>query len=120
MTAGDGVAIVAWGEGGHIYTRRVLGTSPSIVYEQADPSSFGGWSEVSAGDPQISSGGDSSYAAVAFARRFRAAGPSRRGCSINRLQASPVRRRDRGRRRLGAEGADQPRVALQRVRAPGS
>ncbi len=29
--AGDGVGIVAWGEDGHIYTRRVWGTSPSIV-----------------------------------------------------------------------------------------
>ena len=39
-TAGDGTAIVAWGEAGHIYTRRMLGTSPSVVYEQADPPSL--------------------------------------------------------------------------------
>ena len=41
-TAGDGIGIVAWGESGHIYTRRVLGTSPSIVDEQADPPSISG------------------------------------------------------------------------------
>ena len=29
ICAGDGVGIVAWGEGGHVYTRRVVGTSPS-------------------------------------------------------------------------------------------
>ena len=29
-------AIVAWGEGGHVYSRRVWGTAPSVVYEQAD------------------------------------------------------------------------------------
>ena len=34
--ATDGVGIVAWGEGGHVYTRRVWGASPSVVYEQAD------------------------------------------------------------------------------------
>ena len=41
-TAGDGTAIVVWGESGHVYARRVLGTSPSIVFEQADPPSIGG------------------------------------------------------------------------------
>ena len=35
-TAGDGVGIVAWGEGGHVYSRRVWGTAPSVVDEQAD------------------------------------------------------------------------------------
>ncbi|MGH2876771.1 MAG: hypothetical protein ACRDLV_11020, partial [Solirubrobacteraceae bacterium] len=33
--AGDGIGIVAWGEGGHIYTRRLSGASPSVVDEQA-------------------------------------------------------------------------------------
>ena len=33
-SSGDGVGIIAWGEAGHIYTRRVWGTSPSTVYEQ--------------------------------------------------------------------------------------
>ncbi|HLH66122.1 MAG TPA: hypothetical protein VKV27_10495 [Solirubrobacteraceae bacterium] len=66
VTAGDGVGIVAWGQGGHIYTRRVVGTTPSVVFEQADPSSYDGWQEVSAADPVISAGGDDTYATVAF------------------------------------------------------
>ena len=40
--AGDGVAIVVWGEGGHVFSRRVWGTSPSVIDEQADvPSRVG-------------------------------------------------------------------------------
>ena len=65
-TAGDGTAIVAWGEAGHVYTRRIRATSPSVAFEQADVPSIGGWSEVSADLPAVASGGDSSYAAVSF------------------------------------------------------
>ncbi len=65
-TAGDGTGIVAWGENGHIYTRQVLGTSPSIVYSLVDPPSVSGWSEVSADEPVVGTGGDSAYASVAF------------------------------------------------------
>jgi hypothetical protein len=112
VTAGDGTAIVAWGEDDHIFTRRVLGTSPSVVYEQADPSSFGGWSEVSADDPQISAGGDSSYAAVAFDETLQSGATEQTRVLVNRLQASQydgATAADAG----GTESADQPRVALQ-------
>lgn len=111
-TAGDGTAIVAWGEAGHVFTRRVLGTSPSVVYEQADPPAFGGWSEVSAADPQVSAGGDSSYAAVAFAETLQNGGTQQSRVLVNRLQASQfdgASAADGG----GTESADQPRVALQ-------
>ena len=57
---------MAWGEGGHVYTRRVWATAPSVVDEQADPPSVAGCGEVSAGNPAVGSGGDSSYADVAF------------------------------------------------------
>ncbi len=65
-SSGDGVGIIAWGEAGHIYTRRVWGTSPSTVYEQPDPASLSGWNEVSADQPSVGAGGDSSYVTVAF------------------------------------------------------
>jgi hypothetical protein len=65
-TAGDGTGIVAWGEDGHIYTRQVLGTSPSPVFALVDPPSVSGWSEVSADEPVIGTGGDSAYASLAF------------------------------------------------------
>jgi hypothetical protein len=64
--AGDGVGIVAWGEAGHIYVRRVWAATPSVVYEQADVPSLSGYSEASADEPVVGSGGDSSYADVVF------------------------------------------------------
>ncbi len=114
VTAGDGTAIVAWGEDGHIYTRRVLGTAPSIVYEQADPPSYAGWNEVSADDPQISAGGDSSYAAVAFVEQLTSSGLVQSRVLVNRLQGSQYDGAVAADGTIaGGEGADQPRVALQ-------
>ena len=87
-TAGDGVAIVAWGEGGHVYTRRVWATAPSVVDEQADPPSVAGCGEVSAGNPAVGSGGDSSYAAVAFQEVVSCGGGSQSRVLMNRLRGS--------------------------------
>ncbi len=69
-TAGDGVGIVAWGENGHVYTRRVRGAAASVAVEQADVPSTNGWNAVSAELPTVATGGNSSYAAVAFTERF--------------------------------------------------
>jgi hypothetical protein len=66
----DGVATVAWGEAGHVYLRRVWGTAPSVAVYQVDVPSLSGESEISATDPQIGSGGDSSYVDVAFKETF--------------------------------------------------
>ncbi len=87
-TAGDGVAIVAWGEAGHVYTRRVWATAPSVVDEQADPPSVGGCGEVSAGNPAVGSGGDSSYAAVAFREVVSCGAGSQSRVLMNRLRGS--------------------------------
>ncbi|HTP24016.1 MAG TPA: hypothetical protein VMJ65_30720, partial [Solirubrobacteraceae bacterium] len=87
-TAGDGVAIVTWGEGGHVYSRRVWGTAPSVVDEQADVPSVSGCGEVSAGEPQVSAGGDSSYADVAFQELVSCSGLEQTRVLMNRLQAS--------------------------------
>jgi hypothetical protein len=113
-TSGDGVAIVAWGEGGHIYTRRVWGVSPSVVFQQADPASLGGISEVSASRPAIGTGGDSSYAAVVFQETFTNGSTTQSRVLMNRLHAgsydgiAPVD----GGSVLGPEGADQPQLAV--------
>jgi hypothetical protein len=86
--AGDGVAIVAWGEGGHVYARRVWATAPSVVDEQADMPSVGGCGEVSAGSTSVAAGGDSSYADVAF-QEVVACGPGQQGrVLMNRLHGS--------------------------------
>ncbi|HET6871191.1 MAG TPA: hypothetical protein VFH80_35085 [Solirubrobacteraceae bacterium] len=87
-TAGDGVAIVTWGEAGHIYARRVWGTAPSVVDEQADVSSVAGCGEVSVGEPAVASGGDSSYADVAFREVVSCPGVQRARVLVNRLRGS--------------------------------
>ncbi|HEY2259807.1 MAG TPA: hypothetical protein VGH45_08840 [Solirubrobacteraceae bacterium] len=113
-TSGDGVAIAAWGETGHIYTRRVWGVSPSVAFQQADPSSFGGLGEVSASQPAIGTGGDSSYAAVVFQETFSNGSARQSRVLMNRLHAgsydgiAPVD----GQSVLGPEGADQPQLAV--------
>jgi hypothetical protein len=86
--AGDGVAIVTWGEDGHVISRKVWGTSPSVVEEQADPPSVGGCPEVSAGDPSVSAGGDSSYADVAFQETVLCGGVQGTRVVVNRLRGS--------------------------------
>ncbi|MBV8220905.1 MAG: PKD domain-containing protein [Solirubrobacterales bacterium] len=87
-TAGDGVAIVTWGEAGHVFSRRVWGTAPSVVDEQADVPSVSGCGEVSAGEPQVSAGGDSSYADVAFQELVSCGGLDQTRVLMNRLQGS--------------------------------
>ena len=86
--AGDGVAIVVWGEGGHVFSRRVWGTAPSVVDEQADSASISGCGEVSAGNPAVSAGGDSSYADVAFQETVSCGGVDQSRVMVNRLRAS--------------------------------
>lgn len=110
--AGDGVAIVVWGENGHIYSRRVWGTSPSVVYEQADVPSLSGWTEVSAGEPSVASGGDSSYAEVVFHELLSNGSAEQSRVLMNRLHGSVydgVTQPD-GLSTPGASGADQPQV----------
>jgi hypothetical protein len=87
-TAGDGVAIVTWGEAGHIYARRVWGTAPSVVDEQADVTSVAGCGEVSVGDPAVAAGGDSSYADVAFQEVVSCPGVQQTRVLVNRLRGS--------------------------------
>ena len=85
--AGDGVAIVVWGESGHILSRRVWATSPSAVVEQADaPPS--GCTEGSASDPVVGTGGDSSYAQVAFQEAVACNGHQQSRVLMDRLHGS--------------------------------
>ena len=115
--AGDGVGVIAWGEGGHIYSRRVWGTSPSVVYEQADPPSFSTCSEVSTDTPQVGTEGDSSYADVVFHELISCgSGPRTQQSRVlmNRLRGSAYdgARQPDGLSSPGTEGADQPQIAM--------
>jgi hypothetical protein len=121
--AGDGVGIVTWGEGGHVYARRVWGTSPSVEYQQLDPSptslspALSGYTEVSAGDPAIGVGGNSSYVDVGFDETLQ--GPAPGGETQTRVllaqlvaeqttTAVPID----GLSTPGSDSAEQPAVAI--------
>ena len=112
--SGDGVGIVAWGEGGHIYTRRIIGATASTVIEQADPTAFAGWSETSASRPSIASGGDSTYAVVTFQEALTNGSATQSRVLMNRLHGAAydgVASAD-GAAPGGPEGADQPQAAV--------
>ena len=111
--AGDGVAIVVWGEQGHIYVRRVWGTAPSFALDQADIPILSGWSEVSADQPSVGSGGDSTYANVAFREVMTNGVQTQERVLMDRLHAGlfdGVTQPD-GLSTPGAEGADEPGVS---------
>jgi hypothetical protein len=86
-TAGDGVAIVVWGESGRIFSRRVWGTSPSVVDEFAD-GPIPGCTEASADSPVVGAEGDSSYADVAFRETVTCNGEQQSRVLMNQLQGS--------------------------------
>jgi hypothetical protein len=112
--AGDGVAIVAWGEGGHVITRKVWATSPSVVDEQADPPAISGCAEVSAGRPDVAAGGDSSYADVAFQETVSCGGVVQSRVLVNRLRASQYdgATAGDGLSTPGTESGTEPEVAM--------
>ena len=70
VAAGDGEGIVAWGEEGHIYARRVWYAMSSSVVGQADVPTMSGLTEVSSDSPDVSAGDNSSYADVSFREVF--------------------------------------------------
>lgn len=110
--AGDGVGIVVWGENGHVYSRRLWGASPSVVDQQVDVAFLSGLPEVSADQPAVASGGDSSYAAIAFRETFADGSSQQSRVLTNRLQAGQVDgiSQTDGITTSGGEGADQPQV----------
>jgi hypothetical protein len=111
--AGDGIAIVAWGENGHVYSRRVWGTTASVVDEQAD-APLPGCTENSADEPVVGAGGDSSYAPVAFRELVSCGGGQQYRVLMNRLQGSlmdGISAVD-GLSTPSAEGATDPQIAV--------
>jgi hypothetical protein len=111
--AGDGVGVVAWGEAGHVYTRRVWATSPSVVFERADPATFAGAAEIGADQPALGVGGDSSYVDVAFRELLQGSGWQQSRVLVSRLRGSQyegVQGGD-GLTPGPATGAAEPRIA---------
>jgi hypothetical protein len=113
-TAGDGVGTVVWGEAGHIFSRRVWATTPSVVFEQADVASLGGWRESSAGLPDAAAGGDSSYVGVVFQETFTNGSQHQDRVLMNRLHGSQydgINEAD-GLSTPGSDGTDDPQIAM--------
>jgi len=113
--AGDGVGTVVWGEAGHVYSRRVWGTAPSVVVEQPDPGSVNGWNEVSSDSPVAGVGGDSSYVDVAFREVLSNGAQQQSRVFMRRLRGSqydPDLTPADGLSTPGVEGGTQPQVAL--------
>jgi hypothetical protein len=113
-TAGDGVGIVAWGEAGHIFVRRIRGTAPSTAIEPADVPSVSGWNEVAAGDPSVAVGGDSSYVQVIFEESVGNGASEQSRVLMRRLHGSafePVAAPD-GLDTPGIDDADDPGVSM--------
>jgi hypothetical protein len=114
VTAGDGVGIVAWGEAGHVFARRVWGTAPSVVYQQADVPTLSGWTEVSSGTPSIGAGADSSYVDIGFQETLANGAQTQSRALMDRLVAgssSGITAAD-GLSTPGPEGAADPQLVM--------
>ena len=111
--AGDGVAIVVWGESGHILSRRVWATSPSPVVEQADAPPTG-CTEGSADSPVVGTEGDSSYAQVAFHEDVVCNGQQQSRVFMDRLHGSVYGGLEAvdGLSDTSTEGAEDPQIAM--------
>jgi hypothetical protein len=112
--AQDGVGIVAWGEAGHVYLRRVWGASPSVDVYQVDVPTVGFDTEVSATDPRIAAGADSSFVDVAFDETVSNGTQQQTRVLLHQLDASvwsSLTASD-GLATPGAESAGDPGVAM--------
>jgi len=112
--AADGLAVVAWGETGNVYSRRIWGTSPSVVSPQASVDSFQGQAAGVADSPEVGAGYDSSVVTVAFRQDFaqgsgnvsRVLGRRLRGSAFDGPFGAD------GLDSPAPEGADRPRIAV--------
>ncbi|HZO36720.1 MAG TPA: PKD domain-containing protein [Solirubrobacteraceae bacterium] len=64
--AADGVATAVWGEGGHVYARRMFETRPSTAPQQVDVTALNGVAGAGGDAPDIDTEDDSSYAWVVY------------------------------------------------------
>jgi hypothetical protein len=66
----DGIGVVTWGEGGHVYARKMFGTALSPAPQDLTPADFEGRMPVLSDFPDIDAEDDSSYAWVVFRQSF--------------------------------------------------
>lgn len=86
----DGVGIVVWGEGGHVFARRVQGTRPSVVAVDALAGlTLEGVQAASADLPVVSTQDDDSFTGVAMRASFDVGGGTLRSRAVfRRLRGS--------------------------------
>jgi len=86
----DGVAIVVWGEAGHVFARRLQGTSPSVVAADAlDGLVLEGVQAGAADLPVVSTQDDDSFTGVALRAAFdMGGGVARMRAVFRRLRGS--------------------------------
>ncbi len=85
----DGTAIVAWGEAGHVFARRVRGAQPSVVYADAnDGLSVEGVPAAGADSPVVGVEDDDSFTGIAFRAEFVVGGVARSRVVYRRLRGS--------------------------------
>lgn len=66
----DGIGIVTWGEGGHVYARKMFGGGLSNAPQDLTPATFEGRVSGTSDLPDVDAEDDSSYAWVVFRQRF--------------------------------------------------
>jgi len=66
----DGVGVVTWGEGGHVYARKMFGGGLSNAPQDLTPADFDGRVAGASALPEIDAEDDSSYAWVVFRQTF--------------------------------------------------
>jgi hypothetical protein len=73
----DGVGVVTWGEGGHVYARKMFGTGLSALPQDLTPLTFDTRVATVSDLPDIDAEDDSSFAWVVFRQAFADGGPTR-------------------------------------------
>lgn len=105
----DGTGLVAWGEGGRVYARRLLRDTLSLFPQEAGVADLGGHVGGSADEPDVDISDDSSFAWVVFRQQFDGGATTR--VVARRLVGSafdpPL---DVGAGAFGAEAATSPSV----------
>jgi len=71
----DGIGVVAWGEAGHVFARKMSGTALSNGPQDLTPADFEGRAATTSDLPDLDAEDDSSYAWVVFRQSFAEGGP---------------------------------------------
>lgn len=87
--AADGVAVVAWGESGHVLVRRVMGMRPSVaVVDATVGAQVEGVEPVASDLPEVGIQDDDSFTGIAFRTVYATSGGQRARVVYRRLRGS--------------------------------